>query len=201
LLIEGYQETKGAVFDDDYPEIFIYNCPVKDPIKCIGKSEIRDTLIRGVKKLESIGVDFIAIPCNTVQLFLKEMREAVSIPIIGTVEETIRATKELPAGLLATTPTVKTGLYSELKPIVPNEVDQENVNETILSILAGKLTESKKGFLVNMAKSLKERGANSIILGCTDLSLVPDLTNFPGAVDSLEILSKRTIEFARGDTK
>ncbi|MBI2675925.1 MAG: aspartate/glutamate racemase family protein [Candidatus Aenigmarchaeota archaeon] len=85
------QKQYHAQYDEDYPEIFIYNLPIPDVVEGIrSPSKILPVLIKGIRKLESIGVDFIAVPCNTVQYFFEDMRKSCSIPILNIIEETAK---------------------------------------------------------------------------------------------------------------
>ena len=68
------------------------------------------------KKLESLGCSAIAIPCITSHCFFGELQKAVSIPLLNIVRETARHLKEngvSAAGVMATTGTVRTGLFQE----------------------------------------------------------------------------------------
>ena len=95
-IIKIFQDKFGAKYDSDYPEIMIYNLPLPDVVEKIDQSsKIKEMLVKGVQKLESWGVDFIAIPCNTVNFFLPEMRTAVSIPILSILEETAKEVNKL----------------------------------------------------------------------------------------------------------
>jgi aspartate racemase len=195
-LITQCQSQYGAKQDEDYPEIFIYNLPIPDPVRGIKETETRASLVSGIKKLESIGVDLIAVPCNTIQYFINDMRKTVSIPVIGIIEETVKEVKGKKIGLLATTPTVKNKLYSEADLIVPKKSEQIKINQIICQILAGKLDNTSKLKLMQFAKLLKSRGADAIVIGCTDLSVVDELASLPYVIDSLNILAEKTIESA-----
>lgn len=80
-------------------------------------SEYTSLLVEGAKKLESIGADFLVIPCNSVHVFIDQIRQAVGIPILSIVEETYTFLREHninKVGLLATSATVKSNLYGDL---------------------------------------------------------------------------------------
>lgn len=75
--------------------------------------ELENSIIEGAKKLESTGVQIIAMPCNTAHLFLDNLRDSLSIPLLDMVKVTI---KEIPetaksVALLATEATVQSGLF------------------------------------------------------------------------------------------
>ncbi len=193
----------GAKYDEDYPEIFIYSLPLPDPVRGI-KNGTLPVLIGGLRKLESFGSDFIAIPCNTINCFLPEMRKCATIPIIGIIEETlkkIQLERCKNVGLLATTPTIENNLYKsdKIKIITPRRSDQKTVNKVICTILAGKKLDKDKKVLRRIVGSLINCGAEAIILGCTDLPLLIKQEDYDVKIfDTVEILAESTVRYATG---
>ena len=59
-----------------------------------GKERYIPFLVNEAKRLEKSGVDFIVMPCNSLHVFINEIREAVKIPVLSIVEETITYLKE-----------------------------------------------------------------------------------------------------------
>jgi len=179
-LIKQCQKQYGAKFDEDYPEIFIYNLPIPDVVKGIKKPfETLAYLVKGAKKLESIGADFIVMPCNTATYFYKEIIKEISIPFLSIVNEAakeIRLQNCKKAGLLATKTTIENKIYKEdfkkcgIELMVPKET--EKVNKVILNILAGKKLKKDRQALKKIAKKLEKNGAQAIVLGCTDLPII-----------------------------
>ena len=209
-LIRQCQKQYGARFDWDYPEMFIYNLPIPDVVKGIKKPiKTLAYLVKGAKKLESIGADFIVMPCNTATYFYKDIIKEISIPFLSIVNE---AAKEIKlrnykkVGLLATKTTIENKIYEEdfeksgIKLIAPKK--PEEVNKVILNILAGKKLEKDRNVLKKIAKELEERGAEAIVLGCTDLPIILRQKDLNIKIfDTVEILAKSTIKFALGQKK
>ncbi|MFQ5674585.1 MAG: aspartate/glutamate racemase family protein, partial [bacterium] len=108
-----------ASSDQEHIPIVIYNNPqIPDRTAAIRNRDttIIQALEASLKVLEKSAPDFICIPCNTVHYYFEEMQRCSSIPIINLVETVVEvALKELPnlarIGLLATTGTIKSGLY------------------------------------------------------------------------------------------
>ena len=179
-IIRKFQKNYGAKYDRDFPPFFIFSVPIPDVVEQIEqREEIIRMLVDGVKQLESSGADFIAIACNTVQVFLPILRKSVSIPILSIPEETVKTIqnkKYTKVGLLATETTVRGKLFEELcvkqniELIVPE--DQARLTQIIMNILAGKNDESDKQQLLSIIASLQSSGAEAVILGCTDLPLI-----------------------------
>jgi len=211
-IIKFCQKKYGAKYDSDYPQIIINSIPAPqmiDGLKKGKKEELLNVLIEGVKKLEFSGVDFIVTACNTVCYFLPELRKAVKIPILSIVEETVKRGKEKEikkVGLLATTTTVKEKLYERkltkfrIKTILPNKKSQDKINEIIRKVIAGKKSITDRNILKNIIRDLKSKGAEGVILGCTDLPLIIRKNNFDIEIfDSTGILAESVVEMAYGD--
>lgn len=203
-VIQQCQKQYGAQYDEDYPEIFIYNLPIPDVVEGIkNPSKILPPLIKGVKKLELIGVDLIVIPCNTVQYFYDNIKNSISVPLLNIVEETakkIRSKNYKKVGLLATITTIENKIYERIlnkfgiETIVPEE--QNRVTKIILNILAGKKLESDKLELKKIIKKMEQNGAEAIILGCTDIpALLTQKDVNIDLFDSTEILAEATIRY------
>ncbi len=202
-IIEQCQKLYRAKYDQDYPEMFIYSLPLPDPVRGI-KNGTLPVLIDGLRKLESFGSDFIAIPCNTINCFLPEMRKCIPIPIIGIIEEAlgkIELERSKSVGLLATTPTIENSLYksNKIKIIAPQKNDQKIVNKVICNILAGKKLDKDKKVLGKIVGSLINEGAEAIVLGCTDLPLLIKQEDYDVKIfDTVEILAESTVRYATG---
>ena len=77
-IIKVFQRRYGAVYDSDYPEMVIVNLPIPDVVEREGySSAVKDMLVETASKLKEYGVDFIAIPCNTVSVFSETIRKVV----------------------------------------------------------------------------------------------------------------------------
>ncbi|MFH1589600.1 MAG: amino acid racemase [archaeon] len=188
-IIKIFQKKYGAVYDNDFPEIIILNLPLPDIVKKVNNN-VEKTLIYGAKKLESSGVDFIAIPCNTVTPYIKILKENVSVPIINIVEETAKEVKNSnlkKIGLLATETTINDKIYSAYLPklITLDEKNQKITTKLIMNILSG--DKSGKKMILKLIKKLKEKGAEKVILGCTELPLI---YNGEDIFDTIDILAR-----------
>ena len=160
-------------------------------------------LIDDAKKLEKYGVDFIVITCNTAHYFYEKIVNAVNIPLVNIVEETIKhakATNHKKLGILATTGNIKTSLYQnmcekyDIEYLVLDENKQSKVMEIIYDdIKSGKLADMDK--FNSIVDYLKENNCDGVILGCTELSILKNDNKLDGDfyIDSLEVLARETI--------
>jgi len=163
-------------------------------------------LLAAAKNLERAGADFIAIPCNTAHYWLHELRENVSIPIIDMIGRTVERVASHGSslhtiGLLATTGTLRSGLYqrafakSGIDLLVPSDEQDAGIMRAIDGIKAGNYSVSNT--VLGAAQELMARGAEGIIPGCTELSLVvsPDSLSVP-VFDPLSILAECAVALA-----
>lgn len=160
-------------------------------------------LIDDAKKLEKYGVDFIVITCNTAHYFYEKIVNAVNIPLVNIVEETIKhakATNHKKLGILATTGNIKTSLYQnmcekyDIEYLVLDENRQSKVMEIIYDdIKSGKPADMDK--FNSIVDYLKENNCDGVILGCTELSILKNDNKLDGDfyIDSLEVLARETI--------
>ncbi|WP_343347712.1 aspartate/glutamate racemase family protein [Terrisporobacter petrolearius] len=160
-------------------------------------------LIDDAKKLEKYGVDFIVITCNTAHYFYEKIVNAVNIPLVNIVEETIKHAKETnhkKLGILATTGNIKTCLYQnmckkyDIEYLVLDENKQSKVMEIIYDdIKSGKPADMHK--FNSIVDYLKKNNCDGVILGCTELSILKNDNKLDGDfyIDSLEVLARETI--------
>lgn len=153
-------------------------------------------------RLENAGVDLIVVPCNTAHYFYDGLQKGCKTPILNIIDETTAHLSRIGVktfGLLATEGTISSGAYERfcaprnLTCITPTKEEQALISDMIY----GQIKQNKP---VNMAafesvvNSLRARGCEKIVLGCTELSLLKkeglDEDLF---VDSLDVLAYRTI--------
>ncbi|MFJ8351944.1 aspartate/glutamate racemase family protein [Bacillus paramycoides] len=177
-VVAQCQTIYGAKHDMDFPHMMIYSCPTPFYMdRPIDHAVMKKAIIEGAQKLESTGVDFIAMPCNTAHLYFKELQHSLSIPILNIVDETLKAipdnTKRV--ALLATQATVQAGIYQDgitKRDIeyIHNEKWQEMINQIITCIKCGEVEEARKLWSA-LVLHLKNE-VDTAIIACTDLNVV-----------------------------
>ena len=202
-----------ALKDSDPFRIVIDNNPkITSRVQAIqGKGEspleqLRETL----HTLERAGAEIIAMPCNTAHYYYNELQASTNVPIINMISETAAYIhNSFPSikktGLLATTETIKAGIYhqalTKLEIITPGDSEQEIVMNAIYvgqGIKAGYTQGKPRDDILEVAKALINRGAEAIIVGCTEVSLVLTQEDLPvPLIDALQVLAEATIREAR----
>jgi len=179
----------AAAKDQDHLPVLIYNLPqIPERTSAIlGKGPSPLPLLRkGVRTLARAGADLIVMPCVTAHAFLPEIRRASPVPVISLLEEALAGAKIVKpglkrAGLLASTGTVRAGLFARtfgragIEVITPTEKEQAQVMEAIFGrrgIKAGFTEGRPRRLVLEIARRLVRRGAEAIIAGCTEIPLV-----------------------------
>ena len=153
-------------------------------------------------RLEDAGVDLIVVPCNTAHYFYDGLAEGCRTPILNIIDETTAHLARAGVrtfGLLATEGTINAGAYErfctprELTCITPTKEEQAIIS----NIIYGQIKQNKPVDMDAFHKvvtSLRSRGCEKIVLGCTELSLLKkEGLGDELFVDSLDVLAYRTI--------
>ncbi|MBR0303328.1 MAG: aspartate/glutamate racemase family protein, partial [Clostridia bacterium] len=171
----------------------------------LGKSD-RDPLpvmIRDAKYLESCNVSAIVIPCNTAHYFIDEIRRSVSVPMPSIITETVSHIKRAghrKAGILATEGTLAASSYQLEceRQGLGWEIPSEEMQKALTKIIYG---EVKRGEAPDVDKfnricaELTDKGCDTLILGCTELSLIKRIIGEDERfTDSLEVLAYTAIK-------
>ena len=199
--------------DQDHIRVIIDSNPkIPDRTAAIisGGSSPLPEMTRTAKNLERAGADFILIPCNTAHHYYEELKRSVRIPLLNMVELTAQTIRKSfrdakKVGLIGTTGTVKAKIFnralerSGVEVIYPPEKLQERVMKAIYgNVKAGRILEGKQ-IMTKIANDLVEKGAEIIICGCTEVSLVLGSKDIcVPVVDPLQILAETAVAVALG---
>lgn len=204
-------ELTPAKKDWEHLRIIIDNnpkIPSRSRAVLFGEESPVPMMIETVKNLERAGADFIIIPCNTSHYFYSEVQKSVNIPILNIIEETTNhVIEKMPniqrIGLLSTLVTVKGKLYHKtfnekgVEVIVPNGNDQTKVTEVIEAVKIGKNENETKLKIIDVANKLIDVGAECIIIGCTEISIVfKDGDLSVPVFNSNQILAEKSVKIA-----
>ena len=206
-FMEMIVKMTEAKNDQEHIEMIIYNCPtIPDRTRYILDTTNPSPLPKMIeigKKLESEGVDIIAIPCVTASYFLDDLQREIKTPIVNIPQSVARylQNNNIPkVGLMATDGTLQKKLFQQslermgIDVVLPNSEIQKDVMYIIYdNIKAGKDVEKEK--FDRVIRFLKDNGAQVIILGCTELSLLKKEVDVgEGFLDAMEVLARCCVE-------
>lgn len=206
------QHTYGATVDSDYPRMSMESItlPGLSAHDFSQHEEAESLLIETVQQLAARGAEVIAIPCNTVQILHKKLQSAVSIPVLNIIEVTANAAAHAEVKkvyVLGTRATVQGDGYRTalagygIEIVYPSGVQQDRVEALIMRLEKGPDDAYAKGEYALLAEEARSVGADSIILGCTELSLLPpDQETDLVRIDSSYALAARMIAYAYAAT-
>jgi aspartate racemase len=181
-ITHSYTDRFG---DYGYPEVIIYSVsfqpyvdwPLQDRWDLVAQG-----LSEAAQKLEAAGADFVVIATNTMHLVFDQVQASVSVPMLSLLDavgEAILARGMNTVGLLGTKFAMEKGFYQDalarkgITILVPDEKDREYVNTVIYDeLVAGQIRDESRDGFVAIIKRLAERGAEGVILGCTEIPLL-----------------------------
>ncbi len=183
-ITRTYTERFG---DYGYPEILIYSVSFQQYVDWPNQDRwdmVAEGLTAAAQRLVAAGADLILIATNTMHLVFDEVQAGVEVPMLSLLDataEAILARGLRTVGLLGTRFTMEKGFYQEalarqgISTLVPGAGDREYVHRVIYDeLVAGQIRdESRTGYL-EIIRKLAERGAEGVVLGCTEIPLLVD---------------------------
>jgi aspartate racemase len=181
-ITRTYTERFG---DYGYPEMIIYSVSFQPYVDWPNSARwdlVAQGLSEAARKLEDAGADFIIIATNTMHLVFDEVQASVSIPMLSLLDavgEAILAQGMKTVGLLGTKFTMEKTFYQDalarkgITVLVPDAEDRDYVNEVIYNeLVAGQIDDDSRAGFVAIINELATRGAEGVILGCTEIPLL-----------------------------
>ncbi len=177
-----------------------------------GEASPTPYLLAGARRLEAIGVGLIVVPCNSAAHYLGPVREEVRVPVLDPVIATAAAMRGDPRAprrplVLGGMVTHRAELYGRelagdgIVPVRPTDAEQEEVAALIEALKRGDTGPAIVARTEAVVRAGAERGADGVILGCTEFGLIADaLAARLPVLNSNELLARRTLALARRDT-
>lgn len=168
----------------------------KDPVPEMVKSAVR---------LQSFGADVLIMPCNTAHYFYDRILPFVDIPFLSMIDETAKAISDRglrKIGLLATDGTLQTAVYEKafkkrgISIVVPPPENQVHIMDLIYNGVKAGNKEIDTKPTKKTIEDLFRKGAQTLVLGCTELPVAFDLYGFDyPKTDPTLILASRAVQF------
>ncbi|MFW3616401.1 aspartate/glutamate racemase family protein [Billgrantia antri] len=158
------------------------------------------------RRLERSGADFLVMPCNTAHFYWQDAQDAVGIPVWNIVERTLdRIAGDMPkasVGMLCSPALRKIQLYegfAESRALPLLYPDDENaILDVIRAVKRGRGRQPDTlSALARGAAELKERGADVLVLACTEFSVIGNALDVSlPVVDSVQVLAEQVVAAA-----
>jgi aspartate racemase len=183
-------------------------------VKTLTLQDDWDALARMVsdaaRKLQNAGADCLLIGANTMHKIAGEAQKAISVPLIHIAQVTAAAVQSAgikKVALLGTRYTMEFDFYPEklreygIDTIIPESDDREYVNASIYNELGkGIFTDAMREQYKKIIGRLADKGAEGVILGCTEIPMLIKQADSPIPVfDTTWLHATAAVNFALGE--
>ncbi|WP_027391312.1 aspartate/glutamate racemase family protein [Aquimarina latercula] len=202
-LLGGYHSAKSIMISVDFAEI--------EDLQ--GKNDwpaLTKLMINAAKQLENAGADLIILCTNTMHLCSEEMIKNTTIPFLHIADATGNSIKSQglqKLALLGTKFTMEKDFYKTILKkygidiLIPEKNDREQIHQIIYEeLVKGKIKNSSREIYKRIITDLKNKGAEGIILGCTEIPLLikQDDVDIP-IFNTTKIHAENAVEWALKD--
>jgi len=209
--IAFYQYVTRSYYDSfgdyAYPEIITYSLEFQPFIDA--GYENHERVRSAIESLGAAGAEFAVAACNSVHIVFEKLRGKTTIPWLSIMDATAEEIKRVGArkvGLLGTIFTMTRPFFSDalarhgIDTIVPEPDEREKMNRIIYDELVTKNIEpSSKEFVLKCVDRLVRRGAEGIVLGCTELPLLVGQADTETTLfDTTALLGRCALDVALG---
>ncbi len=169
-------------------------------------------LAQGVQQVADAGADFFICPDNTAHIVLEKVIDTLALPgmhIAEVVCTEIKANGWSKAALLGTNWTMTGPVYKkildsmEIDCLIPEAATRQKIHDAIFNELCnGEFTEATTQLFVETIETLRQQGAECVILGCTEIPLIINEANSPvPPLDSTRLLAKYAVRESVSENK
>ncbi|OXG02279.1 aspartate racemase [Flavobacterium araucananum] len=206
LINEGVNKKLGGL---QFAECLIYSINFGDLQEKSWKQSY-EILLNACLSLKKSGVDALVLCANTAHMYADEIEKEIGLPLIHIGTETAKAItqeKIKTVGLLGTQFTMEMDFYKDhlksfgLEVLIPEKQETRDYMQHVLKEELGRgiVNPDSKQNYINIANELIARGAQGIILGCTEIPLLMDQSHFSIPVfDTTKIHSEAIVNFMLG---
>jgi aspartate racemase len=183
LLNEGVQKALGGSHS---ARLLMSSVEFQEMADQMGRGDwpaVERTLLDEGRRLARAGAEAILIASNTMHLYAGQVEAAAGVPVIhiaDAVGRKIATTQVRTVGLMGTRYSMEKDFYRVrlrekfgIECLIPGESERGRINSIIFDELAsGKFLEDSRAYVIEAAGELIRRGAQAIVLGCTELPLI-----------------------------
>jgi aspartate racemase len=183
LLNEGVQKALGG---NHSARLLVSSVEFQELSDAMARGDwasVERVLLAEGKRLSSAGADAILIATNTMHLYAEAIQEAAGIPVLhiaDAVGSRMAAKSLATIGLMGTRYSMEKDFYRVrlrekfgIESLIPPEDQRARINAIIFDELCqGRFVDESRSFVIDSARELIQRGAQAVVLGCTELPLI-----------------------------
>lgn len=205
IIFSAYEKNKV-----NRPPVLVWNVPLPYKIeedlitKAEGEERYIPFLVEAAQRLEKGGVDFLVMPCNSLHIFIEDIRKAVKIPVLSILEETAKFLKQKSineVGIIATSTTLNGKLYEKcladvgIKQVAPDGFQQAKIGKIINNLVLNRHNNGDREEIQKIIDDFSKSGVKTVILACTDLQLLIPKHEEIAIYDTMKIFAEATVEY------
>lgn len=204
------EEVKKRLGGLHSAKVILYSVEFDEIEKCQSNGDWEKSgviLGKAAKSLEAAGADFILICTNTMHKVAPQIEAMIRIPVIHIADATAQELEKCQirkVGLLGTRYTMTQDFYKQrlidkgIDVVIPDGEQIEAVNDIIFrELCVGQIREESRWEFQSIIDSLAQKGAEGVILGCTEIGLLIRQTDSSLPVfDTTLIHARRAVEIA-----
>jgi aspartate racemase len=200
-ILGGFHSCKNVMVTVDFAEI--------EKLQHLDDWDTLDQLmVTSAKQLEAAGADFIILCTNTLHLCAPAIVKNISVPFLHIAEATgleIQKKGLKKVALLGTKFTMEKDFYKSyisekfgIEVLIPEEQERIQIHRIIYEeLVQGQILDKSREKFKKIIEKLKQKGAEGVILGCTEIPLLISINDVDIPVlDTTAIHAERAVEMA-----
>lgn len=173
-------QRDGAMLDHEFPEFVLHSIPISgmDETGIIDPPEVLQQLNNSLSDLNSIGCTSAIIACNSAHVLFSELNSYSTMNLLNVIQLACADCKADCVGVLSSASTRTSQMYEQgiaarkRKAIIATDEEQSVLNSAIKAVISNRQTKAHFMAVERVALQMTRRGAEEIIIGCTELPLV-----------------------------
>jgi len=211
LLNEGVQKSLGGTHS---ARLLVSSVEFQEMSDWMARGDwdsVKGVLVAEGRRLASAGADALLVASNTMHLYADEIQAAAGVPVLhiaDAVGKRIAARGVRTIGLMGTRHSMEKDFYRlrlreqfGIESLIPGQDQRGRINAIIFDELCqGKFVDASRAFVLEAARELVDRGAQGIVLGCTELPLIVHPEDLSVArFDTMSAHAEDGVRFLLGD--
>jgi aspartate racemase len=203
-------EAPAVMGEHMHPEVSMHTHPLAEYMVHIRAGDwaaVAGLMLSSARKLAAIGAEFAVCPDNTIHEAFDRVENESPIPwlhIAAAVAAAARASKFRRLAITGTKYLMTGPVYPDvlrafgIDCLIPGEEDRERIDTIIFrELVNGIFREESRLYFNSVVQQLKDRGADAVVLGCTEIPLLVDPRDCPlPCLDSTRLLARAALREA-----